>query len=296
MKHHNLAFYQKKLGLQEATFSQIDHEDAIVAIVYKVAQPDGKELILKISDKAHHYFREVFFLKLFADKLPIPPLVDATLPEGNNHGAILMECLPGTLLKIDEVTEPLAHELGRCLALIHSHPFPGYGDPFQDKLDHDPREYFTFKFNEGLNECKNHLPLELLEACKNYYDSHLHLLSSVDGPCAAHRDFRPGNLLVHEGKLRGIIDWAGARASFAETDLCLLEHGDWLKEHKNTFLSGYSSVRQIPEYKHLIPLLCLYKTIATVGFLIKRGTWETTDKRLYQFNRQYLESFQNDLL
>ncbi|MFI5343037.1 MAG: hypothetical protein ACHQUC_02325 [Chlamydiales bacterium] len=41
MKNH-IEFYQERLNLQTASFSRIDHEDAMVAIVYKVTQPNGE--------------------------------------------------------------------------------------------------------------------------------------------------------------------------------------------------------------------------------------------------------------
>lgn len=68
---------------------------------------------------------------------------------------------------------------------------------------------------------------------------------SVDGPCAVHRDYRPGNLMVHQGKLQGIIDWAGARASFAEEDFCSIEHGEWMvaPHLKKALLDGYTTER-----------------------------------------------------
>jgi hypothetical protein len=40
-KRHLTSFYQKHLGLQTSEFSRIDHDDAMVAIVYKITQPDG---------------------------------------------------------------------------------------------------------------------------------------------------------------------------------------------------------------------------------------------------------------
>lgn len=291
MKPIDITDYQKKLGLQTASFSLIDHEDAIVATTYRVTQPNGEELILKVSEKDNHYLREFYFLKLLSNQLPVPHIVNTIPPEKGFCGAILMERLPGSLLTPSEMTKPLVHELGRSLALIHLNRFPGFGDPIQDPLNNDPKKHFTFKFEEGLEECKAHLPSDLITSAQNYYDSHLDLLSSVDGPCAVHRDFRPGNLIIHDGKLKGVIDWAGARASFTEEDFCSIEHGDWLKEHKDTFLSGYASIRQLPDYRPLIPFLRFNKAIATIGFLVKRETWNTTDKNLYQFNRQCLENF-----
>ena len=286
-----IAFYQQHLNLQTAAFSRIDHEDAMVAVVYKVTQPNGELFILKTCERSHDYLRELYFLMHFADKIPVPQLIQAVPPEEGINGAILMEYLPGALLKKSEITESLAFELGRCFALIHLGRLPGYGDPIQGKLRDDPRIYFTLKLEEGLAECRNHLPLSLIEECRRYFELHLDLLDAVDGPCIVHRDFRPGNLIVHDGKLQGIIDWAGARASFAEEDFCSLEHEEWLNNCKKPFLSGYASIRPVPDYHHLIPFLRLNKAIATIGFTVKRGTWKSNGSHIYQFNRRFLETF-----
>lgn len=285
--------YQKLLNLQTATFSQIDHEDAMVAVVYKLAQPNGEQLILKVCDRPNDYLREVHFLKHFAEILPVPKIIEVVEPSEGIHGAILMQCLPGTLLKREELTETLAYELGRCLALIHLNRLHGYGDPIQGNLNPDPTVYFTFKFEEGLDECQHHLPIELIEQCRSYYKATIDLLMSVNGPCITHRDFRPGNLIVHDRKLQGIIDWAGARASFAEEDFCSIEHGEWLynPHNKKAFLAGYASIRPVPDYKKLVPFLRLNKAIATIGFTVKRGTWDNSSSRIYQYNRQFLETF-----
>ncbi|HEV8052625.1 MAG TPA: aminoglycoside phosphotransferase family protein [Parachlamydiaceae bacterium] len=286
-----IILYQQHLNLHAATFSRIEHADAMVAVVYKITQPDGKQFILKICDRINDYLREVHFLKLFAGKLPVPQIIEVVQPDDHIHGAILMECLPGSLLQSKELSESLAYEIGSCLAGIHLMRLYGYGDPLQDHLNSEPRAYFTLKFEEGLDECNEHLPLSLIEKCHRYYNSHLDLLMSVDGPCVAHRDFRPGNLIVQDGKLQGIIDWAGARASFAEEDFCSLEHGEWSNNplSKKSFLDGYASVRPIPDYNHLISLLRLNKAIATIGFTVKRGTWKTNNAGVYQFNRSFLE-------
>ncbi len=285
----DIRFYQEHLHLQKASFSRIDHEDAMVAIVYRITQADGTQFILKICDRENDYLREIKFLKCMADIVPVPRILDTVPPEKGIDGAILMNCLPGQLLKPPEMTLSLAHELGQCLALIHNYRLAGYGDPIDEILSKDPKEYFTLKFEEGLSECKNHLPSNLIETCQRYFTSHSHLLSAVDGPCIAHRDFRPGNLIVSNGELQGIIDWAGARASFAEEDFCSLEHGDWLNQYRESFVSGYAVIRPLPSYQPLIPFLRLNKAIATIGFTVKRDTWNTTDARLYQFNRQFLE-------
>ena len=286
-----IRLYQERLGLWDATFSRIDHEDAMVALVYLVTKADGVRLILKVHERANDYLREVYFLKRLHGHLPVPKIVGVVEPVSGVHGAILMECLPGGLLQAREFIGSLAYEIGQYLARIHLHRMPGFGDPVQGGLNADPRIYFTFKFEEGLQECRGHLPDLFIERCHEYYNQHLNLLKEVDGPCIVHRDFRPGNLIIENGKLQGVIDWAGARLSFAEEDFCALEHGEWPShsEGKDAFLEGYASIRPVPAYDKFMLLLRLAKAIATIGFIVKRGNWNGRHARLYQNNRRFLD-------
>lgn len=286
-----IAVYQQRLNLQNATFLRIEHEDAMVAIVYKVTQPNDMQFILKICVRIEDYLRELYFLNYFAGKLPVPRVVQVVQPEVGIFGAILMEYLPGELLKAIDFTDELTYEIGSLLARIHLNRVTGYGDLTQPQdLNPDPCVYFTLKFNEGLAECANHLPKILIERCRDYYDKHVNLLAAVDGPCMIHRDFRPGNIIVHDGKLQGIIDWASSRASFAEEDFCPIEHGEW-PTHKQSFLAGYASIRKVPQYESMMPLLRLSRAVAVIGFTVKCGTWKDAHARVYQFNRQFLETF-----
>jgi Ser/Thr protein kinase RdoA (MazF antagonist) len=289
-----ITLYKQRLNLQNSTFIPIDHDEAMVAIVYKITGPMGLPLILKISTRNEDYLRELYFLKRFAGKLPVPDILQEVPPEAGIHGAILMECLPGTLLKIIDLTDELAYEIGSQLATIHLSRVAGYGDLIQShNLSPEPNVYFTSKFDEGFVECNNHLPKKLLDQCHQYYAAHINLLSSVDGPCIIHRDFRPGNVLVNNGKLEGIIDWASGRAGFAEEDFCPLELNEW-GEHPTkikSFLKGYESIRPIPEYNAIMPLLRMGRALATIGFIIKQDTWANRHAPLYQVHRQFLDNF-----
>jgi Ser/Thr protein kinase RdoA (MazF antagonist) len=291
---NRITLYQDLFNLQNADFVRIEHDDAMVAIVYRIMKPDGTQLILKISTRDEDYRREVYFLNYFADKLPVPRIVKALEPQGDVHGAILMECLPGVLLKAAELTDALGFEIGMQLAKIHLNSAAGYGDLTEpESLTSDPRVYFTLKFEEGIEECRHHLPKGLIEECRKYYDIHVDLLSSVDGPCIIHRDFRPGNVIVQSGKLQGIIDWAGGRGSFAEEDFCPLEHWEWFMnpESKKSFMAGYATIRPVPDYSAIMPLLRLSRALNVVGFTVKRGTWNSSFAIVYQFNRRFLDAF-----
>lgn len=285
-----IALYRQRLNLQEAHFSYIDHEDAMVAVVFKVTQQENKQYILKICSRVGDYLREAYFLDHFANKLPVPRIVQLVKPEAGVHGAVLMECLCGELLSTKDLNNKLSYEIGSLLARIHLERVKGYGDLiYPDDLSSDPRSHFTVKFEEGLEECSGHLPEDLIKKCRQFYDHHLDILISVDGPCIIHRDFRPGNLIIDQGKLQGIIDWSSGRGGFAEEDFCPLEFGEWSANngYKNLFLEGYASIRKIPDYHSMLPLLRLSRAVAAIGFTVKRGIWENA--KIYRFNRQFLE-------
>lgn len=289
---HLISRYRELASLQEAHFVLIDHEDAMVATVFKVTQPNGEECILKICSRTGDYLREAYFLNHFRGKIPIPSVIQLVPPRDDLYGAILMEFLPGKLLNIERLTDKLCFEIGSLLATIHLDPVKGYGDLTEPgRLSSDPRISFTLKFDEGMDECRDHLPSSLLEKCRRYYDTHIDLLLEADGPCVIHRDFRPGNLIIDQGRIQGIIDWSSARGGFTEEDFCPLEFGEWSTNRIliNSFLSGYSSVRKVPDYQRLLSLLRLSRAIATIGFTVKRGSWEGKGAKIYQFNRQYLE-------
>ena len=283
--------YRRKLNLLHAVFTSIEHEDAMVATVFKIAQPEYPDLILKICSRKGDFFRESYFLSRFAGKLPVPKIIQLIQPEEGLDGAVLMEYMQGDLLKSEIVTKALAWKIGSLLARIHVERVDGYGDLTDPThLSTDPRVPFTMKFEEGLEECKGHLPESLLATCRHHFDKDIDLLLSTDGPCVIHRDFRPGNLMASEGQVRGIIDWSSGRGGFAEDDFCPLEFGEWPADCKSTFLEGYASIRKVPIYKPIMPLLRLSRAVAAVGFTVKKGSWEFRNSKLYQFNRKYLES------
>jgi len=283
--------YKKRLNLPEAQFTFIDHEDAMVAAVFRISQPGRPDLILKVCSRKGDFLREAYFLSRFSGKILVPKIIQLIEPEKGLDAAVLMECVQGDLLKSETVTKALAWESRSILARIHIEPTEGYGDLTDPShLSKDPRIPFTMKFEEGLEECQGHLPESLLETCRRHFDKDLTLLLSADGPCVIHRDFRPGNIIASDGKVRGIIDWSSGRGGFAEDDFCPLEFGEWPEGCKSSFLEGYASIRKVPDYKKMMPLLRLSRAVAAVGFTVKRGTWESRNSKLYRFNLNYLES------
>jgi hypothetical protein len=68
---NNLLFYKQRFNLINATFLPIEHIDAMVAIVYKVTFTRKVHYILKICPRAEDYWREIYFLDLLSNVLPV---------------------------------------------------------------------------------------------------------------------------------------------------------------------------------------------------------------------------------
>ncbi len=290
----NLELYKNQLSLQSATCTQIHHADAIIAEVYKVLTLDGQLFILKICPHLDDYFREVYFLRQLKGSIPIPQIIATVEPSSNHCGAILMEYVKGELLKKEDWSTELAFEIGLTLACLHNKRTDGFGDLTKpNTLHREAHLYFNKKFQEELDECREHLPENLLEKCSAYLDSCQSLLAHVDGPCIVHRDFRPGNILIWDGKLQAIIDWASARSGFSEQDFCSIEHFPWAPhaKYKKSFLEGYSSIRPVPNYQQILPLLQVGRALAVLGYTFKSKTWNSSNFALYTYNRQFLDTF-----
>lgn len=291
----DLNLYAREFNLDSPKFVRINHNDAIIAQVYQVLLPrQPSRFILKVCPQVEDYFREVFFLKKLYGSLRVPQIISKYDPSDGHFGAVLMQELAGELLKRDDWSDDLAFEIGCALAHIHDHQAEMYGDLANQKaLIKSPNQYFNEKFEEELKECRGHLPESLIEKCASYLSKFQTHLANVDGPCLVHRDFRPGNILVYTGKLQGIIDWSGARAGFAEQDFCSLEHFQWIPsmEYKKVFLKGYSSIRPVPNYERLMPLLQVGRALAVIGYTVKSDTWNNRNASLYAFNRDFLEKF-----
>lgn len=73
--------YRRKLNIPQAVFTYIDHEDAMVANVFKISQPKTPDLILKVCSRKGDFLRESYFLSHFADKIPVPKIIQLIEPE-----------------------------------------------------------------------------------------------------------------------------------------------------------------------------------------------------------------------
>lgn len=286
----------KKIGITPTSLERIVHEDSLSSEVYRVRSAK-KDSILKLSFNTTRFRKEKYYLGALQGIIPVPKVLHTIDPEEGFHGALLLEAVPGDLLKAPTLINDSAFELGAILARLHSVPVESYGDlslPKSKRTASSPIELMQNYFEGSLSECTHIVDPKLLRQCTEYVQRNLSVLLNAEGPCIVHRDFRPGNALALNGKVQAIIDFEIAKGSFPEEDFAMMESLTW-KDHPRSrpaFLKGYASIRPLPEYlEEILPLLSLLKALGAVGFTFERKSWKTNHAHVYKNNLTFIEQF-----
>jgi hypothetical protein len=102
--------------------------------------------------------------------------------------------------------------------------------------------------------------------------------------------YKPGNIMIEDSHIRGLIDWEITKFYFAEEDFAQMEYLVWEQypETKTAFLDGYRSIRKLPDFVSFMPLLRVDKALGAIGFTIARKTWKGLHKFVFEKNMEYL--------
>ncbi len=195
-------FYIEKLNLEAKSICKIEHEDSLSADVYALELKDNTSLILKICSNADRYKREVYFLNRLQDTIPVPKIID------HHEPALLMEYLPGQILRAATFTQEQSFAMGKLLAQLHEMRTSNYGDLTRPGQNTGPIQEMIDYLEESIDECKQVVEPALLDKAKKYVEQNMVSSEVFDGPCIVHRDFKPGNVFMHDDKITGLIDWA----------------------------------------------------------------------------------------
>jgi aminoglycoside phosphotransferase (APT) family kinase protein len=296
MTKHTLPKYIDELNLDILSAKPIIHENALSSAVFLITLKKGERYILKIPYNEVRFNREVYFLKKLKNQILVPKIEDTIIPTKTHSGAILMEYIEGDIVHQPNLTNIIAHQMGMLLAKLHKIPCDGYGKiGTTNKLDPNIKSAFAIfnkSFEEHIKECGLIFDAELLKKLDNYFSSNLSKIKSVDGPCITHRDFKPGNVIVKNDKIKSLIDWEIAHYYFAEEDFSQMQYLVWnLYPHtKKTFFEGYKSQRPIPNLE-IMPLLNLNKCLGAIGFTIVRDTYKNKHKFIFDFHMKFLKKF-----
>jgi aminoglycoside phosphotransferase (APT) family kinase protein len=130
--------------------------------------------------------------------------------------------------------------------------------------------------------CEQILESVLYRRCIAYFEKAFHTLPEPDGPCVVHFDFRPGNILVQNDTIVGLIDFESARGGSSEVDFTKINRYVWTTYPgtKSAFEEGYKSIRPLISLEAVLPFYSFYDAFSSVVWCQRRGM----DK-----NRKFLE-------
>jgi aminoglycoside phosphotransferase (APT) family kinase protein len=243
--------------------------------VYRVRLTDGSGLVVKVApDPAapglsheHDLIRtEAMFYRATQGKIPVPEVVYA-----DSEYLVMTEC-PGAnwFTQREQITERerLRSELGRIVAALHGITGAGFGYP-QNPLVPAWREAFMGMMSDALRDAERYavpLPKPVGEI-RELVSGNADLLEVVQTPVLVHFDLWDGNILVHEGRISGLVD--GERAFWGDplAELVSLSlFGDITEDH--AFLAGYGGVdftagtrRRLAMYRAYLFTLMIVETV-----------------------------------
>lgn len=232
----------------------------------------GERVVLKIPYTPVKFMREVTALQHLTD-LPVPRIIDARAPAGDSTGALLISYLPGDPMQVPAPLD-LERALGRLLAGLHLHRLPAFGEVHESLVAGGLGWWVTMgkRFDLWVKTCQGVVADDLLVRMRQAHDELSADLPEADGPCWVHADFRPGNVLVAEGRITGLIDFESARGGSADLDFVKVSHAlfDAQPESRAAFLTGYDEVRPHPDIDRSLPYYRLHNAVGGLAWCIRR--------------------------
>lgn len=242
--------------------------------VYKVQLLNKQHVYIKIPYTKEKLIREFHVLTKLHGLIDVPQVLDYW--EGNNSttGAILLEAISGTPC-LGAINEDLAFKIGMSHAKLHAIPVSIFNSEENiEKIEPEQWRAFVFnKLNDFKEYAKKNMSENLFVASLNFIEKSLLHLPNPDGPALIHMDFRPGNILVEQNRVTGIIDFESARMGSTEIDFTKINRDIWTKYPgtKEAYIAGYNTIRPMIDLQQILPFYAFYDAFCSVGWGEKRG-------------------------
>lgn len=237
---------------------------------------NDKKVILKIPYNKDKLIKEYKMLQLLQGKLPTPKVLDFW--EGNDEipGALLLSHIEGKPI-IYNINDTIAYQMGELLARLHNitieRDMLGSAYPLIYTEKNEWWQLIRRWFKNCAKDCKYILDVELLNKCITLFDFYYDDLPKPDYPSIVHMDYRPGNILIKDSKITGLLDFETTRIGSADIDFSKMKLFVWdiYPNTREEFLRGYSTIRKIPQIEKTLPFYVLFNTFTGIGWCVKRG-------------------------
>jgi aminoglycoside phosphotransferase (APT) family kinase protein len=243
--------------------------------VCKLILENGEKVILKIPYNKNKLLKEYKMLQLLSGKLPVARVLDLWEGDDTIPGALLLSYIEGKPA-IDGIDKRLAFEMGEFLAKLHEIKVDKSQLGDLDELMYTEKEdwWNTIRcwFENCIDDCKEALEPYMLTKAIKLFDDCYKKLPEPDYPSIVHMDYRPGNILVKDYKIMGVVDFESARIGSADIDFIKMKLYVWdrYKNTKDAFLQGYRGIRSLPDIQKTLRFYLLFNAFAGISWCVKR--------------------------
>lgn len=237
---------------------------------------NDEKVILKIPYNKDKLLKEYKMLEILEGRLPTPKILDFW--EGNDEipGALILSYIEGKPIT-DHIPEKTAYQMGELLARLHDMSIERnkLGNAYELIYTEEDKWWQIIRawFEDCVDDCKYILDTKLLDKCIKLFNLYYKDLPKPDYPSIVHMDYRPGNILIRNSNVVGLLDFETARIGSADVDFSKMKLFVWdlFPNTRKNFLEGYSNIRALPEFERTLPFYLLFNTFTGVGWCVKRG-------------------------
>jgi len=258
---------ENRLGEQVTFIGDLsDGADHVTKIISTRERTYALKLPRRENDAPTLLFRQRFAFRALEGKLPLPEIHLATeyyILEDFIGGTLLHEATPG-----EDAEQRIFTQLGQYLKAIHKTKTEGFGPIELDGTGQFPtlKTYVKAITDRWLPKWP---PLGLLSPDEfnnlhDYLQRNAHFLDSKD-PVMLHGDYEDHNIMVAEGDVSGVLDFADLSSGPAALDLarpfvrhyrdgkfeCLLEGYGKIDPEELEYYAVLHCVRVIPRHANL---------------------------------------------
>lgn len=244
--------------------------------VCKLTLKNNQDVIMKIHYNKTKLLKEYKMLQLLEKELPVARIIDFW--EGNDDipGAIILSYIKGKpATKI--VDKNIAFQMGELLARLHNVKIDRSQIIDMEKIIYTKREEWwkTIRkwFENCIDDCKEALDTDLLNKSIELFNYYYENLPEPDYPSIVHMDYRPGNILVYNSRINGVLDFESSRIGSADIDFAKMKIYVWdvFDNTKKEFLEGYKGIRKLPNLDRTLTFYLLFNAFSGVSWCVKRG-------------------------
>jgi len=269
--------FRKVIEIMNLKVKNIDNvPESYSSEVCKLVLDNNERVILKIPYNKNKLLKEYKTLELVKNELPVARIIDFW--DGNEEipGALLLSYIEGRP-PIGIIDKNLAYQMGELLGKIHVIQVHREDLGSADELMYTEKDLWwrTIRewFENCIDDCKETLDHILLSKSIELFYHYYENLPEPDHPSIVHMDFRPGNILIYNSKISGIVDFESARVGSADIDFTKMKIYVWdlYAGTKEEFIKGYQNIRPLPDLDRTLPFYLLFNAFAGVSWCIKRG-------------------------